>query len=261
MTFRKDNMLRHLRNFHSKANFETNVQITQVKGVNNTNVENGEELIAKENETTVEEPVILETLAANTIENLAVNQEQCEPLFKTVANSSVIKCIGNVEPVQIPQLSPEKCVHDMSETMTNVLEPEASDESEDANNGEVFKNDRLPNIELYRRILEEEESDSITEDDSFQQQQNTSSDDIYSNCDNVDNSILSENICEIPTTQHRYQSGEEVIAEILIPKTLHNETGQNWRSTNQAFKHPTMHWRKCYKYYYESEYNKNNSSS
>ncbi|XP_067625812.1 oocyte zinc finger protein XlCOF6 [Eurosta solidaginis] len=72
---RKDNMLRHIRTIHPGQTFENCVEISQP---NNSSVQN-------EFET--------ETALADLIQTI-------EP--KTVDNSAVIKCIGNVEPIKIP---------------------------------------------------------------------------------------------------------------------------------------------------------------
>ncbi|XP_037952363.1 zinc finger protein 626 [Teleopsis dalmanni] len=137
LTKRKDNMLRHVRNIHLGEQFSECV-IT----------------INPEPTMETDEPYD-SSLLANKIKS--VSEEINIP--KTVRNSSVIKCIGNVEPVKIPDENSDEYALELTyEPLKNVnlskIEPEKK--------AHRLKR-KYDQIERYRKILYPDENDEEDE--------------------------------------------------------------------------------------------------
>ncbi|XP_037884704.1 zinc finger protein 568 isoform X1 [Glossina fuscipes] len=134
---RKDNMLRHVRVFHSNCTVDQSIEIIKLHPV-----------IA-----------IHENCEANGTSNEEFHKGKETQSPKTIENSSVIKCIGNVEPVRIPYT----CELRKAENIK--VSNERNGESHLQTIVEQYEYrhktpKKLFNIELYRRILEDGESNN-----------------------------------------------------------------------------------------------------
>uniref|UniRef100_A0A1A9W7D4 C2H2-type domain-containing protein n=1 Tax=Glossina brevipalpis TaxID=37001 RepID=A0A1A9W7D4_9MUSC len=131
---RKDNMLRHIRIFHSNSTFDQSIETIQLQAVISTH----------------------ENYETNGTSNEEFHKMDKTQSPKTVENSSVIKCIGNVEPVRVPNTV------ELGKSDTTKLINETHNESHLENIAEQYEyRHKMPkkmfNIELYRRILEDDD--------------------------------------------------------------------------------------------------------
>lgn len=180
-TLRKDNMLRHVRNFHIESTFEESVQTIDACIEHNSdelNENNGNLVLTTVADTSIHtttHTAINSTSTTATTTTGAglqnIDATKGKPVLKTIENSSVIKCVGNVEPMKVPNLPlmPARTVTPPSNSqavdtdfipLTTVNHHVPPQSQTDYNCRKPPK--KFFNIELYRRILEA--SDNEEED-------------------------------------------------------------------------------------------------